>query len=356
VEVLNLKKEAEEKVIRETIAVLKNGGLVIYPTETCYGIAADATNSGAVEKLLTYKGDRRGKPISVAVTNRAMASRYVIINATATNLYQKFLPGPLTVVSASLGKVVPALESVGHTLGIRIPNQPLVRKLIRRFGQPITATSANTSGKKPPYSLAELQKYTTVKRLGLISLFLDAGRLPLQPPSTVVDTTLNEPVILRQGEITIPDLPGQNFVSNSEQETKNIAIKILSQYRHLLVSQSLIFALQGELGAGKTRFVKGLAEGLDIIANINSPTFVLIKEYPFGAGMLYHLDTWRMANGEELAALGLTKMLQPGNILAIEWLQKVRPILERISPSKAPVIWITIEALSPTRRKIKYQI
>lgn len=355
-EVLNLKKETEEKVIVKTIAVLQTGGLVIYPTETCYGLGAAAGNAAAVAKLLQYKGGRRGKPVSVAVADQAMAAQYVIINSTAANLYQKFLPGPLTVVSASLGKVVPTLESASHTLGIRIPNQTLVRKLIRRFGQPITATSANTSGKKPPYSLADLQKYTTAKRLGLISLFLDAGRLPLQPPSTVVDTTLNEPVILRQGEITIPDLPGQNFISNSEAETKNIAAQILSQYRNILVSKSLIFALQGELGAGKTRFVKGLAEGLGLTANINSPTFVLIKEYPFATGLLYHLDTWRMANGEELAALGLTKMLQPGNILAIEWLQKVRPILEKIPPATAQIIWITIEALSPSRRRIKYQL
>ena len=354
--VLNLKKESEEKIIREAVAVLKAGGLVIYPTETCYGLAADALNPNAVERLIQYKGDRRGKPISVAVADQTMAAQYVAINTTAINLYQKFLPGPLTVVSKSRGQVVKTLESVNHTLGIRIPDYLLVRQIIRRLGKPITATSANTSGKKPPYSLADLKKYTTAKRLNLVSLFLNAGKLPPRPPSTVVDTTLNEPAVLRQGEITIPNIPGQTFISNSEQETKNIAAQILSQYRNILVSKSLIFALQGELGAGKTRFVKGLAEGLKITANINSPTFVLIKEYPFRSGTLYHLDTWRMENGQELESLGLKKMIKPHNILAIEWLQKVRPILEKLPKSRVAVVWITIETFSPTRRRIKYQI
>lgn len=355
-EILNLKELGEKKVIQKAVAILKAGGLIIYPTETCYGIGADATNKQAIEKLLQYKGERQGKPISVAVADQEMASKYVKINSTAANLYQKFLPGPLTVVSASLGKVVPVLESDSHALGIRIPNYPLALSLIQKFGRPITATSANTSGKKPPYSLADLKKYTTAKRLALISLFLDAGQLPTKPPSTVVDTTLNEHTILRQGEITIPDLPGQNFVSDSEAETKNIAAKILSQYRNILVSKSLVFALQGELGSGKTRFVKGLAEALEIKTNVNSPTFVLIKEYSFAAGILYHVDTWRMENGQELSSLGLEKMLQPHNVIAVEWLQKVRLILENIPQDKVTIIWITIEALSPTRRHIKYQI
>lgn len=359
--IFNLKKETFQKVIKETCNVLKQGGLVICPTETCYIPAVDATNKQGVEKLLQYKGEKRRKPISVAVCDKKMAQDYVEINKTAENLYQNFLPGPVTVVSKSKGKVIPLLESDTHTLGIRIPNYPLVLEIIRVFGKPITSTSANTSGKKTPYSIEDILKYTSNKRLQLVDLFIDAGKLPLRPTSTVVDTTLNEPTILRQGEIIIPDIPGQVFLSLSEEQTKKIGGLVFSRFQSLLSTRPLIFALQGELGTGKTQFAKGLANALKIKVNIPSPTFFLVREYPYKIepymGTFYHIDTWRMEKGEELLELGFEKMLKPGNIIAIEWLQKVRPILEKITKSrKICLAWITIETISETKRRIKYKI
>ncbi|HUS60203.1 MAG TPA: L-threonylcarbamoyladenylate synthase [Nevskiaceae bacterium] len=359
--IINLKKEKPEQAIQKAIAVLKKGGLIIYPTETCYGLGTDTTNPQAVKKLLQYKGGRGKKPISVAVANQTMAKKYVKINETAENLYQNFLPGPLTVVSQGKGKVTFGLESASQTLGIRIPDYPLILKLIAQFGKPITATSANTSGKKQPHSLADWQRYTSGKKQTMIDLFLDAGRLPKREPSTVVDTTLNEPTVLRQGKIKIPQIAGQIFVSNSEKETKTIAKEIFKRYQNLLNSSPLIFALQGELGSGKTQFVKGLATTLNIKTNVPSPTYIFVREYLYQldalTGVLYHIDTWRMEKGEELLELGLKKMLKPGNVIAIEWLQKVKKILEKIAAGKkAKVIWLEIETLSPTKRRIKYQI
>lgn len=361
--VLNLKREKTKEIIFQTIGVLKQGGLIIYPTETCYGLGADATNPAAVQKVLEFKGERKGKPILIAVCNQKMAQEYVQINEIAENLYKKFLPGPVAVVSKSKGKVAPGIESPQKTLGIRIPNYPLVLEIIRQFAKPITSTSANPSGKKPPYSLQDVLKYTSKKRLKLVDIFLDAGRLPLNPPSTVVDTTLQEPTVLRQGEIIIPTLPGQNFVSNSEEETKKIAQTIFQRLQNLLNSHCLVFALQGELGAGKTQFVKGLGKALGIKEPINSPTFILIKEYPIRQSVnsltrnFYHIDTWRMQSPEDLLSLGFKQMLKPGNVIAIEWLQKVRPILEKAAKNKnVKVVWVTIEYLSETRRKIKYNL
>ena len=168
---------------------------------------------------------------------------------------------------------------------------------------------------------------------------------------------------MRQGEIVIPDIAGQNFISNSEAETKKIAGNIFSRYQNLLSTQPLIFALQGELGSGKTQFAKGLGQALGITANITSPTFNIIKEYPFevlkncSIGTFYHLDTWRLNKGEELLDLGLEKMLRPGNIIAIEWLQKIRPILENLAQKhQVGLIWVTIETISENKRRIKYKI
>ena len=351
-----------KELIKMALTVLRKGGLVIYPTETCYGIGGDATNLKAVKKVLEFKGSRGGKPISVAVSDKEMAKKYVVINKTADNLYQEFLPGPLTVVSKSKGKTIRVLEAGKETLGIRIPRYPLVIKIIKEFGRPITSTSANTSGKKTPYCLKDVLKYTSKKKLELIDLFLDGNRLPFHSPSTVVDTTLNTPTILRRGEIKISRTKSNSFISNSEAETKKIAQDILEKHLKLLSKKSLIFALQGELGSGKTQFAKGLALALNLRGNIVSPTFTIIREYPYKLGrmpgMFYHLDTWKLERGEELLDLGLEEMLKPGNVIAIEWLQKIKPMLERFKKmKKAQLVWvnITIEDLSKNRRRIAYQ-
>jgi len=366
-EIIDLKKENKNKVIAKTTEVLKREGLIIYPTETCYGLGADATNPKAIAKVLRFKGERKGKPILIAVADKKMAQNYVEINEIAENLYQNFLPGPVAVVSKSKGKVAPGIESANQTLGIRIPNYPLILEIIHQFGRPITSTSANPSGKKPPYSLKDILKYTSKKRLNLIDLFLDAGQLSPRPPSTVVDTTLQEPTVLRHGEFFIPKIPGQNFLSNSEQETKKISKTIFQRLKNLLNSCCLIFALQGELGAGKTQFAKGLGEALGIKENITSPTFIFVKEYPMSNVQhqtsnikhptLYHIDTWRMQSEKDLIALGFNKMLKPGNVIVIEWLQKVRPILEKAAKNKnVCLVWINIESLSETKRRIKYKV
>jgi tRNA threonylcarbamoyl adenosine modification protein YjeE/tRNA threonylcarbamoyl adenosine modification protein (Sua5/YciO/YrdC/YwlC family) len=293
----------------------------------------------------------------VAVADQKMAGEYVEINEMAQNLYTTFLPGPLTIVSRSKKKATILLEAGTESLGIRVPAYPLVLQLVKRLGRPITATSANQSGQKNPYSLADFRKYTSQKAIKLIDLFLDAGDLPERQTSTVVDTTLNESAILRQGEITLDDLQGQTFFSCSEKETQKIAASLLKKYDDDAHHRSMVFALQGELGAGKTQFVKGLARALGIKANINSPTFVLIKEYQHKSGKLFHLDAWRLERGEKLFDLGLETMFQPGNVVAIEWLQKIKIILEKIEQEKkARVIWVTIEMLGKNKRKIKCRL
>jgi L-threonylcarbamoyladenylate synthase len=274
--IINLTMTPDTEVINEAAKVITNGGIVIYPTETCYGIGVDATNMTAVEGLLAYKGQRGSKAISVAVVNLQMAQQYVEVNELAEHLYRQFLPGPVTVVSKSLGKVDQALVSDQNTLGIRIPNYPLVTQLIKVLGKPITATSANTSGKKPPYAVADWQKYTTLPRQRMVDLFLDAGPLPEREPSTVVDTTLNEPTILRQGKLVIPH-SAKVFGSDSADMTVKIGGDIMSSYVVKFPDMPIVFALQGELGAGKTQLAKGIAQRLKIKEMVTSPTYTIIR-------------------------------------------------------------------------------
>ncbi len=337
---------------------LSRGELVIYPTETCYGIAVDATHNNAVSNLLAYKGDRH-RQVSIAVADRAMAQRYVLINEIADNLYTHFLPGPITVISESKHAVDQRLESTTGTLGVRIPKHDFALELIQVYGKPITATSANTSGKKEPYSLTDWQKYTSKSKQHMVALFLDAGKLLERPTSTVVDTTLNDPVILRQGELVLPS-SAPTFTSTSPAATQEFAKSLVSRHLNLLHRYPLIIALQGELGAGKTVVSKGIAQALGITNTITSPTYTLLREYPFPlpkySGVFYHLDTWRLADISELeSTLHFSKLLRPGNIVTIEWAGKAKSYLDQYKIDY-PVLLIDIKELDENTRTIQYSL
>ncbi len=347
---------SDKRCLNQAVEALARAELIIYPTETCYGIAADATNPEAVAKLLAYKGDRH-RQVAIAAADRAMAEQYVEINEIASNLYREFLPGPITVISKSKHAADERLESVEGTLGIRMPDYPFTLELIKAFGKPITATSANTSGKKEPYSLEDWQKYTTKEKQTMVTLFLDAGKLADRPTSTVVDTTLNDPQVLRQGSLLLPDL-APSFLSHSVEETQLFAQKIIEKHLSLTRHFPLVIALQGELGVGKTQFVKGVASLLSINNNVSSPTYTLMKEYPYQTpkytGILYHLDTWRLPDPKELeSTLHLKSLMQPGNIIAIEWAGKAQQLLKSYE-KEFPILVINIEEKDLNTRKINY--
>ncbi len=347
---------SDSRAIPLALKLLNDGQLVIYPTETCYGIAADCQSAQAIDRLLEYKGDRH-RQIAIAVSNQTMAEKYVSLNETAKNLYQEFLPGPITVISDSLHLLDARLESVQGTLGVRIPDYTFALKLIESNGTPLTATSANTSGKKEPYSLEDWQKYTAPNKQKMVALFLDAGKLKNRPTSTVVDTTLNDPQILRQGGLVIPAL-APTFTSRSESDTLALARELT--LKHLALSRRfpLILALQGDLGVGKTQFVKGVAQELGVDLTISSPTYTLMKEYPYAllkySGTLYHIDTWRLSDPMELeSTIHLSTLLKPGNIIAIEWAGKAKNLLESYE-NDVPILVINIKDIGDNIRQISY--
>ena len=242
--VANLNTTPKHKVIKQAVNVLKAGGLIIYPTETVYGLGVDATNQEAVNKLLQFKARREGKPLSIAVSDEVMAKKYVKLNEQAKNLYQQFLPGPVTVVSEGRQRVAQGVESEFGTLGMRIPDYPLVIEIVRALGKPITATSANASGKPRPYDVETIFKYTSKKQQTLIDLVLDAGKLPKNPPSTVIDTTLSTPVVMRGGEVNPSLTTGQDqrqdknlnqpssleLITHSTIETQGLAGRLLLKH------------------------------------------------------------------------------------------------------------------------------
>lgn len=340
------------EIVKRAAAVLRQGGLVIYPTETVYGVGVDATNPQAVAKLLAYKSRREGKPLSIAVIDEAMADEYVELNEQARNLYAQFMPGPITVVSKSKGKVAPGVASEFGTLGTRVPDYPLVLELVREFGRPITATSANASGKKRPYRVDDILAHLSEKQKSLIELVIDAGELPKNEPSTVIDTTLSTPVTLRGGELVEQQLvPAAEadyvLTSESEQETKSIAGRILLKHWDTVSRTGLVIGLEGPLGAGKTIFAKGAAEFLGIKENITSPTYSYLEEYEFERhqtkGKLYHLDVWKVETETDFERLEIAGLLQPGCVVVIEWYSQVKNWLAKeISKKNMPLVVLAI--------------
>jgi L-threonylcarbamoyladenylate synthase len=354
--VITVKKMLTKPVLSELKQVLTQGGIVVYPTETAYGLGVDATSEKAVQKLLDYKGGRGNNPTSVAVANVEMAKTLVKINSTAKHLYQEFLPGPITVISYSKGKVCPLLESERNALGIRMPDHRIALQLISEFGRPLTATSANTTAQKTPYSVSDLKKYTSEKKLKMIDVFLDVGKLEERPTSTVVDTTLNELEVVRRGAIQLKN--ATRIKSRSPLETRVVGGEIVNNFVEKLVEKPLIIAIQGELGTGKTELTKGIAQFLGITTPVNSPTYQIMKEYSFQCGKvggkLVHVDTWRLETPEELIGLNVEKYLCPGSVIVIEWMEKVRDFLEMVK-SMAVVVFVTIEGLGEETRNISYE-
>lgn len=323
--------------VDEIVSVLEKDGLVIMPTETMYGAMVDATNSKAVAKLSTYKNRPLGKPFSIAVTNKKMAEKYVFLNKTAENIYKTFLPGPVTVISKGKHKVAHNVESENGTLGVRIPDYLLVTDVIKKLNKPITATSANASYKKRPYEIADITNNLSQKQINLIDLIIDAGKLPTKEPSTVIDTTIDDSTILRQGEIKFGN--SIKVLSRSEENTQNIAKELWQKYEKFQGQRAIVFALEGPMGAGKTQFTKGLARALGIKEEVVSPSFDIEINYE---GKLAHLDVWRIKDKNELEALGFSKLINDKTVIAIEWADKVSDIVRKYSED-AVVIWVKIK-------------
>jgi L-threonylcarbamoyladenylate synthase len=175
-------------IIERAVTVLSHDGLVIYPTDTLYGLGADAFSIEAIEKVYDAKKRDLSKPISIAVSDFEMLAAVSRIDASMQDFIERFLPGPVTVVVPARKTIPEILTGGTGTIGIRIPAHGIARQVIEKFDAPITATSANLSGGKDPQTPDEC----TVPH----DLLIDGGRLP-GTPSTVVDLVTR--TIVRRG-------------------------------------------------------------------------------------------------------------------------------------------------------------
>ena len=329
--------DENNKAIKASAQALGKGQLVFMATETVYIAAVDATNDKAVKKLVAFKNRPFGKPFSVGVTNINMAKRYVSLHKTAENLYKRFLPGPVTVVSTGKHNLASGVEAENGTLGIRIPDYDFFQRVCKYFNKPITATSANASYQRRPYKLDDILNNISEKQKRLIDLMVDAGELPHNEPSTVIDTTLDDnPVILRQGDVKLKQK--NEVLSRNVENTQNIAKELWQKYEDYLNKRAIIFALEGQMGTGKTQFVKGLALAMGISESITSPSYDLLNSYQ----TLTHIDTWRMINpNDEIKNLEMETLVGDKNIIAIEWADRAIAVIRKYTED-AIVIWVKI--------------
>jgi L-threonylcarbamoyladenylate synthase len=199
VEIATRTMQADAKAIAEAARILRAGGLVAFPTETVYGLGADATNGAAVARLYAAKGRPRFNPLIVHVADRAAAARLGKFDATASMLAVTFWPGPLTLVLPKTDECpVAELATAGlETVAVRVPDHPVAHALIEAAGRPLVAPSANRSGHVSPTTAA----HVAADLGGRIDLVLDAGPTRVGVESTIVACLSERPVLLRPGGI-----------------------------------------------------------------------------------------------------------------------------------------------------------
>jgi L-threonylcarbamoyladenylate synthase len=187
--------------VDHAVSVLKNGGVITYPTDTVYGLGADATNAEAVLRIREIKSRVDDKPILAMVADLAMLEEYAELTPLARAITEEFLPGPLSLVLTVWDDRLLPIAGKDLAVGFRMPNTELCRALPRALGRPITSTSLNKAGQPQPRilplmleQLGDQQKH--------IDLVIDKGELPLSPPSTVLDVRGEKAVVLREGAVS----------------------------------------------------------------------------------------------------------------------------------------------------------
>ena len=188
------------EALQRAASILRRGGLIVLPTDTVYGLACDAWNSGAVAKLYEIKGRSDQKSIPVLLSGMADIAEVARASDQARALAAMFWPGPLTLV---VEKIVGLPEEISatSTVGVRAPDQPFARQLLEEYG-PLAATSANLSGQPSSNTAGQVLQALG----GRVDLLLDAGDVGGGVPSTVVDTTKDPPTLLREGPISMESI------------------------------------------------------------------------------------------------------------------------------------------------------
>ncbi|MCT2538298.1 L-threonylcarbamoyladenylate synthase [Aquibacillus koreensis] len=200
---INEHLQKSEHAMKEAAMLLNKQEVVAFPTETVYGLGANALSEEAVSKIFEAKGRPSDNPLIVHVADESEIENYVTeIPTVAKKLIRAFMPGPLTVILHSNGKIARNVTAGLDTVGVRIPDHPVALELLRTANLPLAAPSANVSGKPSPTKAEHVRHDLDGKVAGI----LDGGTTGVGLESTVIDCTAKIPIVLRPGGITIEQL------------------------------------------------------------------------------------------------------------------------------------------------------
>lgn len=331
--------------------ILRDGGLLVAPSDTVYGLVCDATNTDAVKKLIAVKNRPFGKPISVFTDGMAMIDSLVTVG-NHKPILETLLPGPFTVILPSKQNVCPLLESERKTLGVRLPAYAWIQDLVRTYGKPLTATSANISGRAPHYEPQGFMNELSHEKRKLIDAVIDFGKLPRNKPSTIIDLTEGSLKLLRHGDVM--PVSEDVFLSTGSAETKKIGAFLAGKYHALADDKPVIFIVEGEMGVGKTVFAQGMGHYFGI-ENIISPTYVVYYEYPVktdrAVHMFLHADLYNIEESEEYEHLGLEGYLKKNTLICMEWGNRIGPLFD-IMKKRAQIVLIEMSYVTEKERSI----
>lgn len=354
--IIKLKRNNLKAVVLRIKKVLEADGLVVLPSDTVYGLAANAYSLKAVQKVYDFKGRRFGRGLSVFLKDFAAVKEQVFCRPDQEAILKTLLPGPFTVILRSKHRVAKAVEPEDGTLGIRLIEHLLVERLTRAVDFPVIATSANLSGNGPHYSVPALLKTLSQSKQALIDLVVDAGPLPLHPVSTVVRLVDDQVKVLREGALNLRVLLKKE--TQGEAGTRKLAQEIFRTYfSKALKKKAAAVIMKGDLGAGKTVFAKGVGDLFGLA--LTSPTFVLLDEARVNQPplkTLYHLDLFRLENEAEIEDLELKQFFKKGNLILMEWGEKLA-VFESLKTEETAFYLLQLEEKGIKKRLISlYQI
>lgn len=300
-----------EETIQTTVDYWKKGEVVAFPTETVYGLGADATNAAAISKIFRAKERPEDNPLIIHIAGKeqlhSLTDGYP---AYVDQLIESFSPGPITYVLKSSPRIAENVRGGLRTVGIRIPSHPVAHKLLAASEIPIAAPSANRSGKPSPTTAQHVLEDLT----GKIPAVVDGGSANVGVESTVVDCTGEQPVILRLGKITKQDIeqiiPVAEIAEGQHIDApKSPGVK----YRHYMPEVPLILALRDEVETIRKHQLAGEKVGVLTMdaasGNLGDKVFLLGKSKEEIAAQLYRsLRDMRQTDVDVVIAIGLNKI------------------------------------------------
>ncbi len=202
-EIIKIDPRAPESAFFRARKVIRSGGVIVYPTETFYGLGADPANPASIKRLFEIKGRPADQPVLLLIRSADEVKQWASgITPSAEILMEKFWPGPLTLVFKAQPDVMREITAGRGTIGLRMPGSSTTLKLLEFLGSALTGTSANISGGPSPQTAEETASVIG----GMVDLILDGGKTAGGRPSTVVDVSQDPPRLIREGAVPLNDI------------------------------------------------------------------------------------------------------------------------------------------------------